>query len=57
MTRVEMMEKLIDIAGALMHEADIADRPGQMDRLMEMSADLRAVAYVLTQPEVVDART
>lgn len=43
-----LTERLRDIAGALIHEAAISARPGQMDRLEEMSADLSAAARELS---------
>jgi len=41
---VTPLEVIRDIARALVHEAAIADRPGQMERLEEMSADLNRAA-------------
>lgn len=45
MTDMEQLAaRLRDISGALHHEAAIASRSGQCDRLEAMSADLRGLA-------------
>lgn len=48
------MQEMLDISQALVHEASIAARPGQMDRLEAMAADLadlaRRVGNVSAQP-------
>lgn len=44
-------QRLRDIAGALVHEAAIAARPGQLDRLEAMAADLRLIAGTIEDRE------
>lgn len=52
MTDLSPVEAIRDIARALVHEAAIADRPGQMERLEEMSADLHRAADKLGRQDV-----
>lgn len=49
-----LAQRLRDIAEALVHEAAIAARPGQLDRLEAMAADLREIADMGLPKHVID---
>jgi hypothetical protein len=49
-----LAQRLQNIAEALIHEAAIAARPGQLDRLEAIAADLREIANGGLPEQVVD---